>query len=92
MVLYGWEAVSGDPGTKWAWLHLGISAAQLAALIALVRSPYHRWQRIHHDTKGVPLAAVLAVAAVAGVLGPLSQGSVAEPGTPGRPEVTFWLG
>lgn len=70
---YAWDAFGGPGGYDWPLLHLLLALAMAGALVALVRSPFHRWQRVHHDLTRAPVVGVLLVAAVYGVLGPLGN-------------------
>jgi hypothetical protein len=68
---YAWDILTDWDGYAWPLLHLALTLAMTGALVALVRSPFHAWQRRHHDLVGVPIVGVMLLAAVCGVLGPL---------------------
>lgn len=68
---YAWVVLVG-PDRAGAAVRLLLALATLGAVLALVRSPFHRWQREHHDLEGAPVGGILALAAVVGVLGPLA--------------------
>lgn len=70
---YAWDVFGGPGGYEWPLLHLLLTLAMTGALVALVRSPFHRWQRTHHDLTGAPIVGVMLLAAVCGVLGPLGN-------------------
>jgi hypothetical protein len=71
-VAASWRFLAGAGHPGWALAQALLALAAPAALFALVRSPYHAWQRTHHDVSEVPIGGVLLLAAVAGLLGPLS--------------------
>src|SRR5512139_2140586 len=60
---YVWDAVDRPVTHDWSWLHLAMTLAMAGALLALVRSPFHRWQREHHDLSRAPIIGVLLLAA-----------------------------
>jgi hypothetical protein len=67
-----WRFLEGVGHPGWALGQALLALAAPASLLALVRSPYHAWQRTHHDVSEVPIGGVLLLAAVVGLLGPLS--------------------
>ena len=78
VVGYAWDALDRPVTHDWSVLHLALTLAMAGALLALLRSPFHRWQRHHHDLSRAPIVGVLLLAALCGVLGPISPDSEAK--------------
>jgi hypothetical protein len=79
-VAASWRFLEGTGHPGWALAQALLALAAPAALVALVRSPYHAWQRTRHDLSEVPIGGVLLLAAVSGLLGPLSGPDHDRPG------------
>lgn len=71
--IYTWDVLAGRPGVLWPLVNLLLALGVLVSLLRLVNSPYHRWQRRHHDLTGIGATPVLVLAGVVGALGPMSD-------------------
>ena len=81
---YAVDAAGGSGGYRWPLLHLVLTLAMLGALVALTRSPFHAWQRAHHDTSRAAVGGVMLLAVVSGLLGPLPDQGVRHQHPPTR--------